>query len=1305
MKKRILIVLAILVLFSLTILAACQEDCQHEYTAKWDENNHWQECKLCNDKKDEAPHDLKWVSIDVLNHWQECSCGYKTAPAAHADGNDADTLCDDCGRDLHSHAYDTIKSDALSHWNECSCGDKQTAAPHEDVKNNETQAEGADGKCDVCGHEIYAVNFNMQGHGEAVATQNIGKGGNAVAPEVPADVDAWKFGGWYKEAACENEFDFAAEVINETTVIYAKWTEDTTPGASKAHAFVLALGEDSLQSIAKDQVVYFVYTAQTNNRYTISLTSGLKCTFTTDKTEGTCDAENPDVNLDLKRDEKVYIALTCAEELDEGSKASVMIGVCTDEPMPADVFPSGEYSDGSASYVFEFNHDSKTITDVSLEWNETVKYVGGSINQLSFIHEMDISGTVYKTEYTLKANEEGDYTLTIKSSGSYSTVTLNYVVSQDPIPVSKFGGVYAPKENGMIADRITEIGIYADGSGYLVQNGFKNEQEYGIFYNEKRNTLVWGQYSITLNLDGETVVGINISGGNISGKIEYARTNKVLVPKTLPLTSKEYAGGDLLISKDDYSNGFRWGSSYEGTPLVIEAYDEENDIYTVKNGNTVYKLKIEENTIKLYNAEGDTLVATLIAFVPVFHDAPSSGVAQTINAVDFQKGYYWYKITKTGWYTIVVSGEQTVVYCGLDENDPTQSWNATTAGDRAIKLDANTIIGVYVGDYEEAPASVSFTLTETEAPAGMSEDNPIVLVNGKAVLENMDSENTYYFRYSGIKAGTYIIGCTYESYGTTSSVHYVINEQEYGYSNSTWLFYGGVTSDFPYAVITIETETDLLIAVDNIGAWGNNDVTVAVMNDYRVGATSITEDSGSLEAGTYKLADLTGVASLVLTTDDGDVTLTANQLQFGFKLDSSASYVVNYALGSEKNPVKVTGIGTTEVDAGKYVMITAPADKDVILMLGDLYGMQFCFTYDDEDYGYSSPDEWNFYPLDKTTLSIAAGESVTVKVFCNGYPYEDVIPVIVTEDYIKNASKVELVKGTPADDKLVASATITASGTYCIETTIGAGVKVTGSAAFTITMLPFGTEIVATESEGVYTAIISAGTNIYFSVTLADGQTLSLSAEYAKGSQGYPKEVELVDGEAEVELAIRQNVYIVLPAGTYKFTKSGTYMGASLLLNDEEINFGVAITIKAGDVLLLMGGRSAETITITEIDEEPDVPPVSDNSVTYSGVDTETNRAVYLTIDESFFTSDETTVTARFIAKDSQDPNPNETLVNVVVTITKSGNSYSFSYLDYGEDTSVTFTVEEDGTIKWVDSWYNDPQNGGSAYTVLHKQA
>ena len=67
----------------------------------------------------------------------------------------------------------------------------------------------------------------MQGHGTAIETQTVEAGETATRPEDPS-ADGWTFGGWYQEAECTTEYDFAASV-NSSMTLYAKWTQNPAP--------------------------------------------------------------------------------------------------------------------------------------------------------------------------------------------------------------------------------------------------------------------------------------------------------------------------------------------------------------------------------------------------------------------------------------------------------------------------------------------------------------------------------------------------------------------------------------------------------------------------------------------------------------------------------------------------------------------------------------------------------------------------------------------------------------------------------------------------------------------------------------------------------------------------------------------------------------------------------------------------------------------------------------------------------------------------------------------------------------------
>ncbi|MBR6408519.1 MAG: InlB B-repeat-containing protein [Clostridia bacterium] len=70
----------------------------------------------------------------------------------------------------------------------------------------------------------YTVLFQSNGHGTAPAAQTVERGKTAAKPTNPT-ASGWTFGGWYKEAACINAFNFTTPIMGDT-FLYAKWTEN-----------------------------------------------------------------------------------------------------------------------------------------------------------------------------------------------------------------------------------------------------------------------------------------------------------------------------------------------------------------------------------------------------------------------------------------------------------------------------------------------------------------------------------------------------------------------------------------------------------------------------------------------------------------------------------------------------------------------------------------------------------------------------------------------------------------------------------------------------------------------------------------------------------------------------------------------------------------------------------------------------------------------------------------------------------------------------------------------------------------------
>lgn len=71
----------------------------------------------------------------------------------------------------------------------------------------------------------YIVSFDLQGHGDAIEEMIVEHGEQIAAPTEPT-ATGYTFGGWYKEEACNNAWNFSTDVVESDIVLYAKWSAE-----------------------------------------------------------------------------------------------------------------------------------------------------------------------------------------------------------------------------------------------------------------------------------------------------------------------------------------------------------------------------------------------------------------------------------------------------------------------------------------------------------------------------------------------------------------------------------------------------------------------------------------------------------------------------------------------------------------------------------------------------------------------------------------------------------------------------------------------------------------------------------------------------------------------------------------------------------------------------------------------------------------------------------------------------------------------------------------------------------------------
>jgi uncharacterized repeat protein (TIGR02543 family) len=69
---------------------------------------------------------------------------------------------------------------------------------------------------------VYTVKFNSQGGG-AIDSQKVNSGDKVIKPATDPTWAGHTFGGWYKESACINSWDFINTTVTADVVLFAKW--------------------------------------------------------------------------------------------------------------------------------------------------------------------------------------------------------------------------------------------------------------------------------------------------------------------------------------------------------------------------------------------------------------------------------------------------------------------------------------------------------------------------------------------------------------------------------------------------------------------------------------------------------------------------------------------------------------------------------------------------------------------------------------------------------------------------------------------------------------------------------------------------------------------------------------------------------------------------------------------------------------------------------------------------------------------------------------------------------------------------
>jgi len=75
-------------------------------------------------------------------------------------------------------------------------------------------------KTDIPDTSAFTVTFDVQGRGKTPASLTVPKGSLLTdAQSPPLEFSGWEFDGWFKEAACTNQWNHASDTVSENTTL------------------------------------------------------------------------------------------------------------------------------------------------------------------------------------------------------------------------------------------------------------------------------------------------------------------------------------------------------------------------------------------------------------------------------------------------------------------------------------------------------------------------------------------------------------------------------------------------------------------------------------------------------------------------------------------------------------------------------------------------------------------------------------------------------------------------------------------------------------------------------------------------------------------------------------------------------------------------------------------------------------------------------------------------------------------------------------------------------------------------------
>ena len=459
--------------------------------------------------------------------------------------------------------------------------------------------------------DSFTVSFNLKGHGASIASQTVDYGGKPSQPSDPT-ATGYTFGGWYKENACTNAWNFSTDTVTAATVLYAKW---------EARSFAIAYDANggSGTTMADTDAAYDDGVTLRTNSYSYSghlfLGWSLSDSAESASYDDGAELDESDVNALFGEASGTPLTVTLYAVWQEIPTYTINftvsnVGYGTVSQSSAAIPENSTYSVVNGALVFVYgNNTVATITADPADGGAQYTYAFTGWSSTSGTVTSSSDGTTITANFTQTLN---NYTVTIVSNnGNYGSVDVGSVAS---VP---YGTVITTSGNKVTVNG-TEVTATATTSTAQYTYAFSSWTNGTATVNG--NLTVTANFTQTLNNYTVTIVSNNGNYGSVDvgsvasvpyGTVITTSGNKVTVNGTEVTATATTSTAQYTYAFSSWTNGT---ATVNGNLTVTANFTRTLNSYTITfldgNGTSIQSSSWDYGTTPSYSGNTPTKTST-----------------------------------------------------------------------------------------------------------------------------------------------------------------------------------------------------------------------------------------------------------------------------------------------------------------------------------------------------------------------------------------------------------------------------------------------------------------------------------------------------------------------------------------------------------------------------------------------------------------------------------------------------------------------------------------------------------------------